>query len=83
MPGGAPRRPPSQVTIGAADKGERKVVLTYLGGPWPGIYTFQAGRLKVIDAAPEQAKPAKPNKKTKKKPRGPAHTAGTERVYVQ
>jgi len=74
---------PSQVSIGTANKGERKVVLTYLAGPWPGIYTFQSGRLKVIDAAPEQTKPGKPKNKIKKKPRQPAHTAATERVYLR
>ena len=31
---------PSNVAISAGEKGERKVVLTYLSGPWPGIYTF-------------------------------------------
>ena len=52
---------PGQVDVGADEKGERKVVLTYLSGPWPGIYTFSAGRLKVIDrvAQPEQPKPAR------------------------
>jgi hypothetical protein len=66
---------PSQVNIGSAAGGERQVVLSYLSGPWPGIYTFQSGRLKVIDAAPSPAKPAKPtNKKTTS--RGPA-PAGT------
>jgi len=74
---------PSRVSIGTAGKGERKVVLTYLAGPWPGIYTFQSGRLKVIDAAPEQPKPVKRKNKIKKKPRQRAHTAATERVYVQ
>jgi hypothetical protein len=72
---------PNQVDIGTVDKGERKVVLTYLAGPWPGTYTFQSGRLKVIDAAPQQPKPAKPKNKIKKKPRPSAHTASTERVY--
>jgi hypothetical protein len=71
---------PSQVAIGTAGKGERKVVLTYLAGPWPGIYTFQSGRLKVVDAVPVQPKPVKPKKK---KPRRPAHTAATERAFVQ
>jgi hypothetical protein len=49
-------------------------VLTYQSGPWPGVYTFAAGRLKVVDrvAVPEQAKPAK------KKARG-AKTANTQR----
>jgi hypothetical protein len=69
---------PGQVSIGTAEGGERKVVLTYLSGPWPGIYTFQSGRLKVIDAAPVQPAPAKSNKK-KKSPRTPAHTAASVR----
>jgi hypothetical protein len=49
---------PGQVTIGVDEAGQRKVVLTYLSGPWPGIYTFAAGRLKVVDrvAQPEQPK---------------------------
>ena len=51
---------PSNVTIGADGGGERKVVLTYLGGTWPGIYSFQAGRLKEISRAPEPPKPVKP-----------------------
>jgi hypothetical protein len=74
---------PSHVTIGAGAKGARKVVLTYLGGPWPGIYTFDSGRLKVVDAAPVPPKPAKPVPKKKRKPKRPPKTANTERVYVQ
>lgn len=56
---------PSNVAITAGDNNERKTVLTYLGGQWPGIYTFASGRLKVIDAVPvaERAKPA-PKKRT-------------------
>lgn len=73
---------PSNVTIGAGDKGARKVVLTYLGGRWPGIYTFASGRLQEIDAAPEQPKPAKPAPKKNPK-RAPPKTATTDRVYVQ
>ena len=42
---------PGNVNIGAGVKGARKVVLTYLSGPWPGIYTFTSGRLQVIDSA--------------------------------
>jgi hypothetical protein len=57
---------PSNVSIGVGDSNERKVVLTYLGGTWPGIYTFQSGRLKEIARAPEPPKPEKPaRKKTK------------------
>jgi len=62
---------PSNVVIGADDRSQRRVVLTYLGGTWPGIYTFSAGRLKEIVQAPEQPKPVKPVKKkpAKKKPK--------------
>lgn len=60
---------PGNVAISADDKGERKVVLTYLSGPWPGIYTFNAGRLKVVERAPEPPKPVKPA--PKKKPAKP------------
>jgi hypothetical protein len=77
---------PSNVAIGGTAKGQRSVVLSYLGGEWPGIYHFQSGRLKVIEAAPEQAKPAtaKRTRKAKKKSvqrKAPGHEA--ERYYVQ
>lgn len=77
---------PTNVAISAGDKGERKAVLTFLSGPWPGIYTFADGRLKVIDRAPEQPKPAgAPSKKTPKKKSGAPKTASQnfERSYVQ
>lgn len=73
---------PSNVNIGTGDKGARKVVLTYLSGSWPGIYTFSSGRLQEIEAAPAQAKPAKPAPKKNPKRAAPK-TATTERVYVQ
>jgi hypothetical protein len=57
---------PGNVNISASDKGERRVVLTYLSGPWPGIYTFDAGRLKVVDRAPEQPAPLKEPPQTNK-----------------
>ena len=60
---------PGNVAISAGDKGERRVVLTYLTGPWPGIYTFDSGRLKVIDRAPEPPKPVKPAPKKKPAPK--------------
>jgi hypothetical protein len=72
---------PSNVAISVGDKGARKVVLTYLSGAWPGIYTFDSGRLKEIAAAPQQEKP-KPAPKKKPK-RAPPRTATTERMYVQ
>jgi hypothetical protein len=59
---------PNDVAISADQKGERKVVITYLSGPWPGIYTFAGGRLSVVERAPDQPKPAEskktPNNKT-------------------
>jgi hypothetical protein len=76
---------PNNVSIGAGEKGERKVVLTYLTGTRPGIYTFDSGRLKVIDRAPEP--PAPPPKAPKKKivKKKPANSAQLdyERPYVQ
>jgi hypothetical protein len=77
---------PTSVAISAGDKGERRAVLTFLSGPWPGIYTFDDGRLKVIDRAPEQPKPAVgPAKKTPKKKSGSPKTANhdVQRTYVQ
>ena len=77
---------PNDVNIGADAKGERKVVLTYLSGTRPGIYTFAAGRLKQIARAPGQPAPEKPTRKRAK--RKPAHdkTAaqpGATVVYAQ
>ncbi len=61
---------PANVNIGAGDNNERRVVLTYLAAPRPGIYTFSSGRLKEITAAPVQPKPAaKPVAKRKPAPR--------------
>jgi hypothetical protein len=67
---------PNDVAISADQRGERKVVITYLSGPWPGIYTFAAGRLRVVERAPEQPKPAAPKKTPKKKT--PPKTASQE-----
>lgn len=58
---------PNSVDIGS-ENNARKVVLTYSGGNWPGVYTFVDGRLKVVDqvAVPEQPKPV-----SKKRPAKP------------
>jgi hypothetical protein len=73
---------PNNVSIGAGPKGERKVVITYLSGTWPGIYTFDSGRLRQVDAAPVPEKPkGKPQRKPKK--RAPAKTARGDGVYAQ
>lgn len=43
---------PSNTEISANERGERAVVLTYLGGPRPGVYRFAAGRLTSMERAP-------------------------------
>jgi hypothetical protein len=61
---------PANVSIGVGENGGRSVVLTYQSGPWPAIYRFADGRLKVIDrvAAPPPPPKAPPKKKASKKP---------------
>jgi hypothetical protein len=69
---------PSNISISADDKGERRTVITYIGGSWPGIYTFNAGRLKIVERAPEPPKPVKPAPKKKNtKPKTAQHPAAT------
>jgi hypothetical protein len=56
---------PDRVEIGANEGSERTAVITYLRGPRPGIYRFVAGRLTVVEKAPEPATPqraARPSK---------------------
>lgn len=61
---------PQSVDLGANAGGERTAVLTYMQGPWPGIYRFRGGRLAEIDAVaqPEKPKPA-PRKKRNTAPK--------------
>jgi hypothetical protein len=75
---------PSNVSVGAGPRGERKVVITYLSGQWPGIYTFDSGRLKQVDAAPVPEKPkGKPQRKPRRQAGAPAKTARGSDVSVQ
>ncbi len=68
---------PANVQIGTNPNGERSVVLTSNGGPRPGIYRSEAGRLMDMDrvevAEPKPAKPAKKKPKVaiKNKPAPP------------
>ena len=59
-----------KIELGANERGERSLVLTYLQGPSPGIYRFVGGRLVSIERAPsapaEQGKPHKPTPSAKK-----------------
>jgi hypothetical protein len=62
---------PENVQLGTNERGERSVVLTYSGGPRPGIYRFAGGRLYAIERGeePPQPEPAKPKKPAPKKPK--------------
>src|SRR5262245_59774259 len=52
----------SNVAISTGEQCGRNVVLTYLSGPWPGIYTVWGGSVNVVERAPEQPKPEKTKK---------------------
>ncbi|MPZ57511.1 MAG: hypothetical protein GEU91_13620 [Rhizobiales bacterium] len=58
---------PDQVNV-SAEAGDRRVVLTYSKGDHPGIYTFVAGRLKIIERLPTPPKP-EPRRRAPKKQR--------------
>ena len=69
---------PENVEITANERGQRAVNLTYVRNDRPGIYRFVAGRLTIIDRAPEPPAPPKPvkvkkvaKKIVKKKPATP------------
>ena len=62
---------PEKVDFGTNERSERTVVLTYIRGPRPGIYRFAAGRLTIVERAPEP--PAPPRQQQRKPP--PRRTA--------
>src|SRR5262249_52385141 len=69
--GGGRAGPVAKNEIGFPERGARAVTLTYLGGPWPGVYRFTGGRLVSIERAPgPPPAPAKAPKATGKKPAG-------------
>jgi hypothetical protein len=57
---------PSNVQMGSGASGERSVTLTFLNPPWPGIYRFSDGRLKVVERSPAPPPTAKAPPKKKK-----------------
>jgi len=78
---------PAAVQIGSNPNGDRTAQVTYNGGPRPGIYHFERGRLMDMDrvavAAPEP-KVMKKKPKVAKKPRPtPVSAAGAQRVSTQ
>lgn len=58
---------PDSVNLSNNARGDRQAVVTWLHGSRAGIYTFTAGRLSSIDAAPQVEAPAKPTKSKAKK----------------
>lgn len=66
---------PENVEITANERGLRAVSLTYIRNDRPGIYRFVAGRLTVIERAPEPPAPPKPVR-VKKAPKKAAKKPG-------
>lgn len=62
--------PPTAVNLGKNPNGYRSAVLTFKGGPRPGIYRFDAGRLTEMDRVEVPPPPPEPvtKKVAKKKP---------------
>jgi hypothetical protein len=50
---------PENVSLSANERGDRVAVLTYTRGGRPGVYTFTAGRLSMVERAPEPVAPAR------------------------
>ena len=57
-----------KMELGVNARGERSLVLTYLSGPWPGVYRFASGRLVSVERAPAtpETAPAKAISRGKK-----------------
>ena len=84
--GAARRRCPATSTSAPATKASARSCSLISSGTWPGIYTFDAGRLKVVDRAPVPETPAKPagqDEKAKKPAKPKTATREIERAYVQ
>ena len=54
---------PSAVSLSRNPRGDRTAILTFSGGPRPGVYRFVGGRLTEMDRVDEPAPPAPPAKK--------------------
>src|ERR1700730_18187465 len=61
--------PVETIESGVNARGERSVVLTYVRGPWPGIYRFAGGPLGPHREAPPPAAPAREAAKGQQKAR--------------
>jgi hypothetical protein len=56
--------PPNSVQLGSSPNGDRTAIISYQGGPRPGIYHFERGRLMQMD----RVEVAEPPPQAKKKP---------------
>ena len=54
-----------RIEIGANERGQRAVTLTYMSGERPGIYRFVGGRLASMERVAEPPQPKKAQKATK------------------
>jgi hypothetical protein len=63
--------PTTQIQIGANERGERTVVMTYPEGDHAGIYRFTSGVLASIDEVPAPPKPARPVRRAPAKKKHP------------
>lgn len=61
---------PDSVNLSNNQRGDRVAVVTWLRGPRAGIYTFTAGRLSMVERAPEPPAPPKPARPAKRQARG-------------
>jgi hypothetical protein len=58
---------PDNVNLSSNARGDRVAVVTWLRGPRAGIYTFTAGRLSMVERAPEAPAPARSARTAKRK----------------
>jgi hypothetical protein len=64
--------PPNSVQFGRNPNGERTALLSYQGGPRPGVYHFERGRLMQMDRVEVPAPPPQAKKKPAKTKKPPA-----------
>lgn len=77
---------PERVEVGADDRGERSVVLSYMRGERAGIYRFREGRLFTIErvvVVEEPKKPVKPKPAAKPAARQAAKPAPAPQAQPQ
>jgi hypothetical protein len=69
---------PTAVNIGRNPNGLRSVALTFKGGPRPGLYRFEDGRLSEMDRV--ELPPSPPPKKTTAKKKPDANTTAPQKT---